>query len=221
MTSSVYLITNTVNDKVYVGKSSNPAKRFKQHMSRHCCNEHLKRAVVKHGKSAFKLDTLESFSNDTAAYEAEAWYVVYLRSLGADLYNLTDGGVGRGEGWHHTESTKARIAAAHMGMKLTEEAKTKLANANRGRKHTEEHKKKISEGGKGRKCSPETLLKYKNRVFSPEHRANLIRANTGRKATAAAKLALSLSHLGNKHTAETRIKMAVSQKARRAREHMS
>lgn len=62
------------------------------------------------------IEALEEFTSAAEMDEGEAFYVSYLRYIGADLTNTTDGGeVGfRGK---HTATTKEKIGRAHRGIK--------------------------------------------------------------------------------------------------------
>ena len=63
MRSGIYQITNSVNGKRYIGRSTNLQERWKVHLSRlrhnthH--NYHLQAAFNKHGESAFAFSVLE------------------------------------------------------------------------------------------------------------------------------------------------------------------
>ena len=91
----VYQITNTINNKVYIGYTRhNIDHRFHVH-----CNNaqegkdtYLYRAIRKYGKDAFKVEELEFF---LTRQEAEAFEVACIKELTPD-YNLTAGGTG---GW--------------------------------------------------------------------------------------------------------------------------
>lgn len=62
-----------------------------------------------------------------------------------------------------SEEHKAKISAAHIGMKHTAETKAKISCLNKGRKHTAETKAKMSASHKGRKRAP----------FTAEHKDNM------------------------------------------------
>jgi len=54
MRSFVYVITNVVDGKSYIGKSNNPAVRFSQHVrSSRFGRSLLSRAILKHGVQSF------------------------------------------------------------------------------------------------------------------------------------------------------------------------
>lgn len=105
----VYVITNTVNNKVYVGQTLthrlNHKKyrpfgsigRFKDHISEALCNNkdkqcrYLNNAIRRHGKDAFKVEMVERCPKE-ALDEREKFYIQQYHSLYPKGYNLTKGG---------------------------------------------------------------------------------------------------------------------------------
>lgn len=58
MLKSIYKITNTINQKVYIGQSIHPIQRF----SEHCYNDTdslIHRAIKKYGKENFQFEIIE------------------------------------------------------------------------------------------------------------------------------------------------------------------
>jgi group I intron endonuclease len=51
----LYKIVNLVNDKIYVGVTKYPEKRFREHCHKNSSCTKLKRAIAKHGKENFKM----------------------------------------------------------------------------------------------------------------------------------------------------------------------
>ena len=78
--------------------------------------------VNKHGKCV-SCDVVEIHSTESEAYSAEMWMIVYLRSLGAELLNENDGGLGqsRGKTWKLSEETRKRQSIAQKGHHVSEE----------------------------------------------------------------------------------------------------
>jgi group I intron endonuclease len=54
----LYKITNTINDKVYIGMTYDPDARFKQHMRKDSTCTKLKHAIQCHGKENFRMEIL-------------------------------------------------------------------------------------------------------------------------------------------------------------------
>lgn len=87
----------------------------------------------------------------------EVFFINHYKSLGHKLTNMTLGGDGR-VGCKHSEETKAKMSAAHMGRKKSEETKAKMrkpksaehnlniGKGNVGKPKSAEHKAAVSEG---------------------------------------------------------------------------
>lgn len=78
MTQVIYKIINLVNDKFYVGSTTNQKVRFRQHRkllrgNRHHC-KHLQAAWNKYGEAKFSFAVIEKVPDTTPLWEAEdAW----------------------------------------------------------------------------------------------------------------------------------------------------
>ena len=97
----VYVITNLINEKKYVGSTTRTLKiRFAQH-----CNTKKNRrmpivqAIRKHGRNNFKIETLETCSSIEELIEKEKFWIKELDTLKKG-YNATEGGFGL-SGYHH------------------------------------------------------------------------------------------------------------------------
>lgn len=199
----IYIITNTVNDKVYIGqvgkgKNKTFMKRFDEHIwalnnNRHC-NKHLQRAWNKYGEDSFTFDILEECSKDKLD-EREKYWIDYYNSY-KNGYNCTLGGDGV-SGYKHTEERKQKISKAVRGENhplygkhLSKEHKRKMSeslksenNTWRGRHHSEETKQKMSESQKGKSKSK-------------EHKQKLSEAHKGKPNIKLAKPVVQLSKDG-------------------------
>ena len=155
MTWGIYLITNNVNDKKYVGMTNNLNRRLKKHWreltndnyNHH--NEHLQNAVTKYGIENFEFFVLvESYPNEKLVADLEENYITKWHLDNPKYgYNKTKGG----EHNIPNEEIRKKMSEAHKGKKHTEESKQKISKALKGKKHTEEHKRKIGEAIKGDK----------------------------------------------------------------------
>lgn len=94
----IYKITNTVNNKVYIGESSNLQQRKIQHFSdlrnNHHCNLKLQYAFNKYGEQCFTFEVIEECSLEER-FEKEKQYIELYDSF-ENGYNLTLGGDGPG-----------------------------------------------------------------------------------------------------------------------------
>jgi len=96
---SIYRITNIINNKIYIGKTSqNPATRFKQHITESyrglACALH--RAIRKYGEHNFLYDVIFNTINDSDLDEFEQYFILEHNSCillpNSHGYNMTLGG---------------------------------------------------------------------------------------------------------------------------------
>jgi group I intron endonuclease len=163
-TGLIYLITNTVNGKVYVGQTNRSLKkRWQAHCKAAQAGEPwaLARAIRKYGKEAFTIAVLEAAAVEDLGAAEIKWIEHYEsftdRSKG---YNLTAGGEGGIRGYKHSEESKRLMAEANKGAKhynfggtILETTKQALTKALLGVPKSEEHRKNMSLAQKGHKVS--------------------------------------------------------------------
>ena len=95
----IYVITNDVNGKQYVGKTIKTInKRFQQHLTNarfgeQYKNYHLYRAMNKYGFEHFSISMLEECLAEDAAKREQYW-IKKLNTYGRNGYNSTMGGEG-------------------------------------------------------------------------------------------------------------------------------
>lgn len=122
----VYVATNTVNGKKYVGATKQTLlARKTKHASKAATGSlyafHV--ALREHGVTAFTWEILHETSDADEAWRLEAQEVARHNSMiDGEGYNMTRGGRGS------------------LGYRQTEEAKAKLAEIASGRRHTDEFK---------------------------------------------------------------------------------
>lgn len=125
----IYKLTNLINNKIYVGKSTNVFHRKFQHaysarVSRNH-NLHLKRAIIKHGRNNFIFSIIE-FCPKEILDERETFWIKRLKTTNSNFgYNKTFGGK---EGYP-IEEVKAKIANTLRGRKRPQEVKDNLRKA--------------------------------------------------------------------------------------------
>src|ERR1700689_4043923 len=142
----VYLITNKVNGKKYVGQHSgnNLQKYWNITANRALANPGnrrvLYRAVRKYGIENFEIKPLVIVDNK---WEMDLYETGMIRAL--DLmnpdkgYNLTLGGEGT-PGYRPSEETLQKLSDSHKGIFQSEETKQKRAAKIRGLKRSDETK---------------------------------------------------------------------------------
>lgn len=109
----IYLITNIVNGKVYVGQTTKTiGERFSEHKSEARRGSELPfhRAVRKYKPDAFTATELEKCSDRDSLNQAETRWIRTLHAATSESgYNCTSGGEG---GYERTPESRLRIAAA-------------------------------------------------------------------------------------------------------------
>lgn len=170
----IYKITNTTNNKAYIGATIHPLEdRWGRHLSAAFNDDSqmaIHKALRKYGKEVFKIEVLHEDPDPNLIFDVlEPRYIQEHKTYGNDGYNMTLGG----DGW--------------LGMKHTPESLEKMRAAKLGKKMSEETKQKLSENSsfrgkapwnKGKKC-PE-LGVWLGKSMSEETRKKISEANIGR-----------------------------------------
>ena len=159
--SVIYLRTNKINGKKYVGQVT--TKRFKARQNKWKSNSYryagkaINNARAKYGIDAFDFEILKECDDK----ELDFWEKYYIKELNTKVpngYNMTDGGDGR-SGSSVSNETRRKMSESHKGQKkppFTDKHKNNLSESHKGqtsgmknKKHTEESKRKMSEIKKG------------------------------------------------------------------------
>lgn len=166
MAGLIYLLTNTVNGKRYVGQTSQTlAARVAAHRKR--AERRVGQAMRKYGRKAFIAFELERFDSQEELDEAERFWIGVYRTCGPLGYNSTTGGE---RAFRLSDETRRLLSEQK---KRDPRTGTHLLGAipwNKGRKTgplSEEHRRRVSAtkrtskspGFTGRKHSAETLAK--------------------------------------------------------------
>ena len=154
MEAGLYLISNNVNCKCYVGSTVHLDQRRREHFSRLANNKHinahLQNAYNKYGREAFDFEILETIDIDDnikdKLLKREQFWIDNLKPE----YNILLV-AGSNLGYRHTEETKKKISESTTGVKKSEEHAKHIREGQSGRVLTEEHKAKLSEAAKHRK----------------------------------------------------------------------
>jgi group I intron endonuclease len=223
---NIYLVTNTVNGRTYVGVTKHTAeKRWRQHVK--CARGAttrlfaLQRAIRKYGPDAFTVVTIDTSSTWEGACALEIKRIAEQRLNPKGCYNLTSGGDGVPNiSPDSLARLRVSLSKALQGHKLSAETKAKIGAANRGRKLSDEARRKLSASSlRVRKpLTPETRAKITasltGKKRSPEAIAKMVAKNTGKKATAEHRLKVSEALKGRKFSDEHRRKISEAAKAR-------
>lgn len=166
----VYLITNKVNSKKYVGMSNNIRRRFAEHT----CNYNIEnkttvlaRSFRKYGVDNFEFQILEIVNNIEELTEREQYWIKELQTE----YNMNEGGHGN-SGYACSDETKDILRLAgklqwermpyhkkqnqiknnlkgrRTGYVMSKESRDKVSVKNTGNKHPESAKRAIGEKNK-------------------------------------------------------------------------
>lgn len=130
--AQIYIITNTLNKKQYVGVTNNSlSERFKSH----CYDKKVvSDAIRKYGKDNFIIETLIECSSIDEAYELESTYILKYNTKFPNGYNISNGGRGSQVGKrkptpeHVKEKIRESIKKNHYWQTLDEEEKERLRN---------------------------------------------------------------------------------------------
>ena len=150
LTIGIYSITNTVDGKVYVGKSKNIESRWSAHRcnltktkSAKHCNRHLLNAVNKYGINAFKFEIIESFDSvdESLIAERELFHIQRLDSLN------------RKKGYNLRLDSDSKMIVHPETILLHQEISLGEKNPNYGNNWTREQKEKMSLIAKQRHAS--------------------------------------------------------------------
>lgn len=96
----IYCITNLINNKRYVGKTtSSIEERWREHchdfQKERCEKRPLYSAFNKYGIENFKIEKLECVEDDNLLSDREIYWIKELETYGKNGYNATKGGDGR------------------------------------------------------------------------------------------------------------------------------
>lgn len=121
----VYKITNSVNDKIYIGLTSKTVeKRWKKHVSdaEQMKRPHaIHRAIRKYGAGTFHISILFESDSLEELNEMEKKSIELQNSMWPNGYNLHSGG----EAHVISELTRNKMSLAQMGKKQSQQTKSK------------------------------------------------------------------------------------------------
>ncbi len=166
----VYITTNLINGKQYVGDHTINPKQKKYYLG--SGKTLLEPAIKKYGSNNFFKEILEWFPTRYEASLSQEKYIKKFNTLHPNGYNISPKG-GIGIQGCHSQETKEKIGNSLRGRNyiFTEQHLQHLKGVNKGNKfwegkhHTEEAKKRMSISAKNRKSiSEETRKKLCNRV---------------------------------------------------------
>lgn len=115
----VYVHTNKINDKKYVGQTCREPKERWRNGFGYSESGHFFNAIKKYGWDNFKHDIIKNELTKEEADKLEEYYINKFDTLNSNSgYNLRHGG-SRGR---HSKQTLEKLSNAHMGIKRTKES---------------------------------------------------------------------------------------------------
>ena len=180
----IYIITNMVNGKKYVGLTNSLAKRWNKHKNTEGSAPALHSAIKKYGIENFDFVHYASAFGPDAAKTIEIAVIAEYNTQVPNGYNLTAGGDGT---LKPSFELRKKMSNSHKGKVQSEETKQKRSESLKkayaeGRKTpskgwtlSNETKAKLSESKKGNK-NP-----MYGKAISKEHSQNISKATRGAK----------------------------------------
>ena len=148
----IYKITNSINDKVYVGQTINDLHiRTNEHRYESIKNRRnlpLYNAMAKYGFDKFTFEVVDTASSIEELNKKEIDYIEQLGSLHPNGYNMDGGGNNKNtslatrkkmsdakKGKPLSEACRIASIKCHLGSKASKETKEKMRQANLGEKN--------------------------------------------------------------------------------------
>ena len=168
----IYQITNTVNNKLYIGQTNNSNLRWSQHKSNAKYNKSgqvVTRAMVKYGVDAFKFDVIATCKSQEDVNQTEAQLIKQYGSRNPlKGYNVDIGGF-------------VEPRPAEIGLRISDSLKKHYETHDSKRKGTtvsDDVKKKMSESAMGKAGTNE------GKKFDDEWRLAIAKARSGMESKA-------------------------------------
>lgn len=186
--SGIYCIENIINNKVYIGSSSNLRRRYNTHKTKLCCNihtnKHLQNAVNKYGIENFVFKVIEECAIEDLIVREQYWLdVTQAYITGYNIRTVAESNKGFTFIMPESAKDKLRIYGIERGKSV--EFKEFMSKLHKNRKRSDETKIKLSESHKGIIMSKTTREKLRisstNRTHSEETKQKISKANKGKQ----------------------------------------
>lgn len=176
----VYMITNTVNGKRYIGITKNGyMRRFSEHISSSRGNSKcmIHCAIRKYGVDNFSVSLLESGVSDDLAGDRERFYIALYNTYYKNRrgYNMTIGGNGT-IGYIFTDEVRSRMSKANSGRKYSQERNDRIRQAMIGREYKREWRDALSAARIGKYCG-------ESNSFYGKHHSDATKSIIGKRNT--------------------------------------
>lgn len=177
MEGLVYKITNKINNKAYIGITT---QSISERWSKHCTPKSnctaISSAIKKYGKDSWNIEVLETVNCLELLKKKESYYIHSLNTIAPFGYNLTFGGeIGTPsietrekianslKGRKRPPEIGEKVRLARLGKKIgpcSEQRKQRISASNMGKIVTKETRKKISLAKKGVKFTPQAARNH-------------------------------------------------------------
>lgn len=212
----VYIITNLINGKEYIGESEDIKRRMWTHSTSK--TQVIHKAIIKYGIDNFQV-YCEYFPNSTKLFRLgmETDMIDLYETLAPRGYNICRIGCDC-IGYKHTESALIKMSETHKGKSFSDDHKRKLSLSHKGKILSETTKLKIGESSKGRTHSEKTKIKMsKSKLgvkFGESHCNNISKGKMGKPLSESHKKNLSIAFTGRTQSETTREKISLSNKGK-------
>lgn len=160
MVGYIYITTNLINNKQYIGKRISNEFLGTKYLGSGVL---LKKAVNKYGESNFQVKLIEECNSRQQLIEREVYWIQYYNAVNNDMfYNLSYGNEGHaGKGtYKHSEECKRKISIANSNKVRTLKSKRQIAVTLKNK-----HRFWITDNIKEKLVDASEFEKYKNKGF--------------------------------------------------------
>jgi group I intron endonuclease len=201
----LYLITNSVNQKVYIGQTVRSLKaRWRSHLSAskeaRVKDVYFYRAINKYGPAAFTMEELAQTESKVEIDRLEKFWIGFCLSFQKDKgYNTTFGG----EGGRQTPEVRRKIGEASKRLWQDPDFRKRSCQTRKGLLVGARNPMFGKSSFKGKKHTDLTKLKLslikKEQFSDPSFKLKMTLASTGKHHTAAGRANISRGLQGNQY----------------------
>lgn len=179
ITGFIYLITNKINGKQYVGQTIQTIRaRWNAHVSESRRDDYpMAQAIKKYGAENFVVSEVARCNSLEQLNELEILFIQQYNTLRPKGYNLASGGK---NAIPHPDTIQ-RLSESHKGQKPTQRQIERAREVNTGIVRSPETRRKIGLASKGRNVGRKHTAEHnakqsaslRGRKFSAEHKAKI------------------------------------------------
>jgi group I intron endonuclease len=205
MKYEIYIVTNTVNAKQYVGITKSLHARWHQHKNMNGSSPYLHASIKKYGVDAFVFTHIATAYNLEFARQLEQILISEHNTKAPHGYNLTDGGEGA-SGLVFSEEARRTISNKAKAMWANQDH----LDSQMAIRTSEEYRASQSKKAKEAWANPETRAKLKK----PKNHGEKMRAiKLGQKQSNETVAKRVEKNTGKKRSEETKLRMSSANKA--------